>query len=151
MQDSTASIKRLVVAIDLSAEHARKCVRVAAALLQSSPDCELIVISIMKNEDIVDTEGKVDHGKLERIEQSFRSMHEGLVVNSGIFTFQKKVRSELIRADDAADAICDYCKSSDADMVIVGRRGVGFLKGLILGSVSEKVVKNAPCTVVVVK
>lgn len=151
MQDSAASIKHLVVAIDLSIEHATKCVRIAAALLQSSPDGELVVISIMKNEDIMDTEGKVDHGKLERSEQSFRSMHEKLVVNSGIFTFQKKVRSELVRADDVADAICDYCRNNDADMVIVGRRGMGFLKGLILGSVSEKVLKNAPCTVVVVK
>lgn len=145
------TIRRIVVAIDSSIEHARRCIGMAATLLENSTECELIVISIIKNDDIIDTEGKVDHRKLEQTEQSFRSVHEALVVNSGIFTFQKKVRSELIKASDVADAICDFCRASNADMVVVGRRGMGFLKGLILGSVSEKVVKNAPCSVLVVK
>lgn len=146
-------LKRIIVAIDLSIDHARRCIGTAATLLEGSPaaEREIVVISVIKNSDIVDTEGRVDHQKLELAEQAFRNLHEELVVKSGTFTFQRKVRSELIRADDVADAICDFCKASDADIVIVGRRGMGFLKGLILGSVSEKVVKSAPCSVLVVK
>ncbi|MEW6603614.1 MAG: universal stress protein [Thermoproteota archaeon] len=154
MQDPTTinSVKRIVVAIDLSMEHAKRCISMAATLLESSAaEREIIVISVIKNSDIVDTEGRVDHRKLELAEQAFRGLHDALVVKSGAFTFQKKIRSELLRADDVADAICDFCKANDADMVIVGRRGMGFLKGLILGSISEKVVKNAPCSVLVVK
>jgi len=146
------SLKRIVVAIDLSIEHARRCIDIAANLLESTAaEREIVVISVIKNSDVVDTEGRIDHQKLELAEQAFRNLHEELVVKSGTFTFQRKVRSELIRADDVADAICDFCKANDADVVIVGRRGMGFLKGLILGSISEKVVKNAPCSVLVVK
>lgn len=153
MQDPAInSVKRIVVAIDLSIEHAKRCISMAATLLESSAaEREIIVISVIKSSDIVDTEGKVDHRKLELAEQAFRDLHEALVVKSGAFTFQRKIRSELINADDVADAICDFCRANDADMVIVGRRGMGFLKGLILGSISEKVVKNAPCSVLVVK
>ncbi len=153
MKDPTVdSLKRIVVAIDLSIEHARRCIDIAANLLESTAaEREIVVISVIKNSDVVDTEGRIDHQKLELAEQAFRNLHEELVVKSGTFSFQRKVRSELIRADDVADAICDFCKANDADVVIVGRRGMGFLKGLILGSISEKVVKNAPCSVLVVK
>ena len=41
--------------------------------------------------------------------------------------------------------------SPRADMLVVGRRGMGGFKGLLLGSVSSQIVGNAQCTVVVVK
>jgi nucleotide-binding universal stress UspA family protein len=145
-----ASIKRVVVAIDQSAEHAKRCIGTAAGIANAT-DCEIIAITVIKNSDIADTEGKIDHQKLSSAKEEATRFHEGLIVSSGIFTFQKKIRSEFIQAEDPADAICDFCKSADADLVIVGRRGMGFLKGLLLGSVSEKVVKNSPCSVLVAK
>jgi nucleotide-binding universal stress UspA family protein len=37
------------------------------------------------------------------------------------------------------------------DLVVVGARGLGPIKRLVLGSVSERVVHHAPCAVLVVK
>lgn len=143
-------MKRVVVAIDHSMEHAKKCIILAASLAKST-GCETIVLTVIKNSDIVDSEGKVDHARLQKAEGEARSLHEELIVRGNMFSFQGAVKSEFIKSDDVAETICDYCKKIDADIVIVGRRGVGFLKGVLLGSVSEKVVRGAPCSVLIVK
>ncbi len=54
-------------------------------------------------------------------------------------------------AGDAADAIIEAARESRADLVVVGTRGRSAAVGLLLGSVSMKVVQDAPCDVLVVR
>ena len=46
-------------------------------------------------------------------------------------------------------AICDLADEVDAAVVVIGSRGRGGLKRAVLGSVSDHVVRHAPCPVVV--
>src|SRR5262249_25153814 len=50
-----------------------------------------------------------------------------------------------------ADAICAAAAAHDADLVVVGARGLGGMMRLLLGSVSEKVLRYARCPVLIVK
>jgi len=47
-----------------------------------------------------------------------------------------------------ADVLCREAK--DADLLVVGSRGLGGFRGLLLGSVSQQCAHHAPCPVVIV-
>ena len=51
----------------------------------------------------------------------------------------------------AAGAIIDAAERTGADMIIMGSRGLGNLKGMLVGSVSHKVNNLSPVTCVTVK
>lgn len=50
-----------------------------------------------------------------------------------------------------AEKIINFAKARDADLIVMGARGIGFVQGLLGGgSVAEKVVKNSSIPVLVV-
>ncbi|MDD1526485.1 universal stress protein [Bradyrhizobium sp. WBOS7] len=51
---------------------------------------------------------------------------------------------------DVTQSLIDLAAQTSSTMIVVGRRGRGQLTGLLLGSVSQKLVSLAPCAVVVV-
>lgn len=65
----------------------------------------------------------------------------------GDITFN--VREEL-REDPAAEAIVAVAQDCSAELIVVGTRGLGAIKGLVIGSVSRKVLHTAACAVLVV-
>ena len=60
-----------------------------------------------------------------------------------------KARSIMLWGDPA-EAIINAIVSEKVDAIVVGRRGRGQLAGLLLGSVSQKLVSLSPCMVTVV-
>ncbi len=55
------------------------------------------------------------------------------------------------RNGDYADQILDAAEAQEADMIVLGSRGLGKIRGTVLGSVSQKVLHHAAQTVVAVK
>jgi nucleotide-binding universal stress UspA family protein len=51
---------------------------------------------------------------------------------------------------DVAQSLIDIAAGNSVEMIVLGRRGRGQLAGLLLGSVSQKLVSLAPCAVAVV-
>jgi nucleotide-binding universal stress UspA family protein len=55
-----------------------------------------------------------------------------------------------LRKGDAADALIEIAEEEDADLIVVGNRGMTGARR-ILGSVPNKVTHHAPCSVMVVR
>ncbi|MBM7567808.1 universal stress protein [Paenibacillus sacheonensis] len=59
---------------------------------------------------------------------------------------------DTLTADgDPAAVIVRTAKDADADLIVMGTRGVGIVSELLLGSVSHGVVQHAHCPVLLVK
>ena len=51
----------------------------------------------------------------------------------------------------AGNVILDFAETNDIDLIVMGSRGLGVVKGVLLGSVSQYVVEQSKCPVLVVK
>jgi nucleotide-binding universal stress UspA family protein len=61
------------------------------------------------------------------------------------------VTHELLRGKQAASALCTHASEHDDDLIVVTAQGHSALKHMLIGSVSEKVVRHAPCSVLVLR
>jgi len=56
---------------------------------------------------------------------------------------------EFLESGSPAEAIVRVARKWGADLIVMGSRGRGKVKGILLGSVSQDVLSNAPCPVLV--
>jgi nucleotide-binding universal stress UspA family protein len=75
-----------------------------------------------------------------------------------IFYVIEKIAGELevpleiaVVYGDPADELIRFAQKESIDVIVIGSTGKGFLKRKLLGSVSHKVVKDAKCSVYVVR
>jgi nucleotide-binding universal stress UspA family protein len=64
---------------------------------------------------------------------------------------QLHARAVLETSDHPADAIIEYATSARADLIVMGTHGRSGLSHLLVGSVAERVVRNAPCPVLTLR
>jgi nucleotide-binding universal stress UspA family protein len=146
------SIKKILLPIDGS-EQAKKAALTAIGLAQTYK-AELIVISVIAPPAFA-VSGPVgapadltDYYELEKgdAESSVASI-EKLAKDAGVET-----KSAVLRpVASVAESISDYAATEKVDLIVIGTRGLGGFKKLLLGSVSSGVLSSAPCSVFVVR
>ena len=57
----------------------------------------------------------------------------------------------LAREGDPADSILDVAEEKEADLIIVGNKGMTGAKRFLLGSVPNKISHHAPCSVLIIR
>ncbi|CAN1353011.1 Universal stress protein A-like protein [Linum perenne] len=74
------------------------------------------------------------------------------VIRSVYDRFDLQVRLErAIGSGEPKDVICKTVNQLEADTLVMGCHGYGFIKRALLGSVSDYCAKNVKCPVVIVK
>ena len=64
----------------------------------------------------------------------------------------KELTPELVlRSGPPHIEIVRYARECDADLIVMGTHGRGFMSHAVMGSVAERVVRYAPCPVLTVK
>lgn len=60
-------------------------------------------------------------------------------------------KTEILEAISITEVLLSYIESHDVDLVIMGSRGLGGFKKLLLGSVASGVSQHSKCPVLIVK
>ena len=57
----------------------------------------------------------------------------------------------MVRIGSTFDTIVQYAKDSEIDLIVIGTHGHTGLRHVLLGSIAERVVQHAPCSVLTVR
>lgn len=169
--------RKIIVAFDGS-EGSMNALRHGIAYVKGN-DAELTVVNVVKK--IKDSDVNVvrrpdstlipgGNGMYQSTSETIQAQPQKVAGNPGIHeeklqakgeealkTAKAELEKENLRADaevlegDPAERIDQYAVAHEADLIIVGHRGLSGLKKLVQGSVSQKVVEKANCPVLVVK
>lgn len=143
--------KKILVPYDGS-DHAKKALKEAVSIAETCEDAKLFVATVVYPvpSTVVIAEEHAFVFDAERNTESMKIKE----------TTQKEIR-KLLPSDipheilfnigNPGSVLLSLAKEHDCDLIVMGSRGRGALKSLLLGSVSAHLVSNAHCPVLVIK
>jgi nucleotide-binding universal stress UspA family protein len=139
---------RIVVAYDHS-ELSKKALKIAMNLAKQDKQIELIVLMVLQPaRPMVYSYGYAFDSYQESQREEANAVRTE--VEHEIKSLPNKTKAVVIEGGPG-NMIVQYVKQNDADLVVMGSRGLSGLKELFLGSVSHYVVQKAHCPVFIVK
>ena len=72
-------------------------------------------------------------------------------LESKLKTLDVQFKTEVLEAISITDVLVSYAESHGVDFIIIGSRGLGGFKKLLLGSVASGVSQHSKCPVLIVK
>jgi nucleotide-binding universal stress UspA family protein len=146
-----AEIERVLVAVDGS-DHSARAVDVGIALA-GAYRASLDLLHVVSMTALVPFGlGGVDNYEYGRLEDTMRTEGEQYLLEASKMAEAADIEATTsIELGDPASHIVRHAFNTKADLICVGRRGLGNVKGLLLGSVSHKVAHIAEQTVVTVR
>jgi nucleotide-binding universal stress UspA family protein len=139
----TATFERIVVPIDGS-PRGSKTIELALGLATRF-DAAVTVVHVREYEryegDDVDMGPPISAEEL--VEETVRVFSDAGVPASGVV--------RRVRSNETAQQIVEVAEQANADLVVMGTRGMTEWRSLLLGGVANKVVHHATCPVLLVR
>ena len=121
----------------------------AALLLSEKLGSNISVIHVMEEVPITHIGSEK---MLNELLEAYKKENQDILLKCSEIANQKglTIKTFLLQGNPAS-VILDYNKKKKFDLVIMGSRGLGKFKELILGSVSSKIVHHSPCAVLLIR
>jgi nucleotide-binding universal stress UspA family protein len=149
---SNLKIKKILCAVDFS-EESKKALEFSLTLASEIEECKLVVITVLR--PMPTPTGDLT-GAFESImqdnESALKQISEKLTtfVNESKGSYPSLVEEKAVLGM-AAEQILDEVSKEHPDMVVMGNKKHGFKRGILAGSVSERVSANSTVSVLIVR
>jgi nucleotide-binding universal stress UspA family protein len=126
----------------------------AAGLALLRDDATVILVTVIEENDPTLVTGAgmaggvMSSDEYDALAQQRRTEGDEAVAQLTKHLGRAGVRTELLQGDPGT-AVCEFAEQVSANAIVLGSRGRGGFKRALLGSVSDYVVRNAPCSVLV--
>lgn len=143
-------ISRVLVAIDgsdtslLAAKY--------ATFMATNLGCKVTLIHVVEYPPMPFTLAGVSEQEIHRFKNSLRESARAILRLGQKPLAEAGVTAEIeLKEGRPADVICQVAQEGKFDLIIIGSRGLGMVGRVLLGSVSQEVIRAAPCPVLVIR
>lgn len=139
---------RIVVPFDNS-ELSKKALETAVTLAKQDKQIELMVVTVVETARFLTIYGGLQNDSFrdEQLAQAKAMLDKAEIE---LQTLPNKLTTYVLEGRPA-NKIVEFAKANDADLIVMGSRGLSGIKEMYLGSVSHHVVQLSTCPVYVVK
>lgn len=141
----------VIVAVDGS-EVSLEAAKTGLALLANHDDAVLVTVVAAGDPMMVTgtgmAGGTMSAAEYERLESARKDEGNQVLTAAAAALGLPDAETRLLHGDPSR-AICEVADEMDARAIVIGSRGRGGVARALLGSVSDYVVRNAPCPVVI--
>lgn len=136
-------MERILLAVDGS-DHSARAADMAGELSHAF-GAPVDVVHVVHENGLVTSASIQEYERVERVVISQRELLESIgarIVNDAAQRVRERegdVGATKVLIGSPAHQIVDYAKGHGADMIVMGRRGLGEVSGLLMGSISHKV------------
>jgi nucleotide-binding universal stress UspA family protein len=133
---------------------ATKAATIGVSLLRRTDRCVIATVVSEPDASLVLGDSGFAGGTMS--EEEFTELNDRVqaegeeVVRSLAGTLDIQPIETVVLQGKAGDALCTFATDASATVMVAGSRGRGGLKRAVLGSVSDHLVRHAPCPVLVV-
>ena len=121
----------------------------AALVFSEKLGSSISVVNVMEQVPITHIESEK---LLNELLEAYKKENQEILSKCSDIAHQKGITIKTVLLQgNPAPVILDYIKKENLDLVIMGSRGMGKFKELILGSVSSKIMHHSPCAVMIIR
>jgi len=140
-------IKRILVAVDTSDYSEVVVARASAIAIAFS--AEIHVISVVGLPKLIASEADIGIQEVRASEIEFQE-HQRRLMDEYLSGHNLHTESRVLHGDPSGK-ILSYADEIGADLIIMGSKAYGKIQRLLLGGVSEDVVRGAKCSVMIAR
>jgi nucleotide-binding universal stress UspA family protein len=146
-------LNNVLVAVDGS-ETSIDAARAGLALL--ADDAPIVIVTVVETSDPTLVTGSGIAGgvmsaeELDVLDEARVAEGEAALAAATAALGRAGAEAVVVRGDPGT-ALCDVARERDSSAIIMGTRGRGGIKRALLGSVSDYVVRNAHCPVIITR